>query len=289
MGDYYGSHAQAFSLNNQLGSAARDINEARLGTFKQQSLAFKTLDHREQDKKDADIKSDVESDVTKLDSVYLAGSTLGKAGVAFGKGFAAQALAAGAMERTTETGLGISEAFAPSRPSIGKDANVILDAGPEDFGPGAFGSARKFGSAVKAGAKEAGQVISEAGEGTKLFGEGATAAKDLTGVEGLVAGALVKGGGETFAKIGAKGLGAVGTGLAVYKDVDNFINTGNIFNEKDASGNVVKQNLGEDIGNVATIVGGALDVATAFTGGALAPVAAAVNLFAAADSAIQPV
>ena len=253
MGDFYGSHAAAYSTANSLGVQARDINEARLENWKQSSLAFKTLDGRERDKKDADIKTDVES--------------------AFGKGFAREALAAGAMERTTPTGLGISEAFAPSRPSIGKDANLILDAGPEDFGPGAFGSARKFGSAVKAGAKEAGGVISEAGEGTKLFGEGATAVKDLTGVEGVVAGALVK--------------GAVGTGLAVYKDIDNFINTGNIFNERDAAGNVVKQNLGEDIGNVATIVGGALDVATAFTGGALAPLAAAVNIFAAVDGAVS--
>jgi|9_EtaG_2_1085328.scaffolds.fasta_scaffold04089_1 hypothetical protein len=287
MGDFYGSHAAAYSTANSLGIQARDINESRLENWKQSSLAFKTLDGRERDKKDADIKTDVESDVTKVDSVYLVGKTGAKAGVAFGKGFAREALAAGAMERTTPTGLGIAEAFAPSRPSIGKDANFILDAGPEDFGPGAFGSARKFGSAVKSGAKEAGGVISEAGEGTKLFGEGATAVKDLTGVEGVVAGALVKGGGETFAKLGAKGLGAVGTGLAVYSDVDNFINTGNIFNEKDAAGNVVKQNLGEDIGNVATIVGGALDVAAAFTGGALAPIAAAVNIFAAVDSAVS--
>ena len=256
MGDFYGSHAGAYQTANSLGIQARDINESRLENWKQASLQFKTLDGREQDKKDADIKTDVESDVTKLDSVYMVGKTGVKAGTAFSKGVAR------GLEQASGKVLGSGE--------------VITSV-----------SAGDVGSALARGAKGAGQELVQAGRGTKIFGEGATAVKDLSGVEGVVAGALVKGGGETFAKIGAKGLGAVGTGLAVYSDIDNFINTGNIFNEKDAAGNVVKQNLGEDIGNIATIVGGALDVATAFTGGALAPLAAAVNIFAAVDSAVS--
>ena len=287
MGDFYGSHAASYALANQLGRQSKDVNEARIENWKQSTLAFKTLDGRERDKKDADIKTDVESDVTKVDSVYLAGSTGVKAGVAFGKGFATKAIATEAGAREGATGLGIAETFAPSAPVAGPDAAFYLGrGGAENFGPGAFGSARRFGSAVKAGAQEAGQVISEAGEGTKLFGEGSIAVKDMSGLEGFVAGTLVKGGGETFAKLGAKGLGAVGTGLAVYKDIDNLLDTGNMFTERDAAGNVVKQNVGVDIGNIATIVGGALDVATAFTGGALAPLAAAVNIFAAVDSSI---
>ena len=264
MGDFYGSHAAAYSTANSLGIQARDINEARLENWKQSSLAFKTLDGRERDKKDADIKTDVESDVTKLDSVYMVGKTAVKTGTAFGKG-----VARGLEGAAAAKGLSAADATLGS----GKVLTSV--------------SAGDVGSALARGAKGAGQELVQAGRGTKLFGEGATAAKDLTGVEGVVAGTLLKGGGETFAKIGAKGLGAVGTGLAVYSDIDNFINTGNIFNEKDAAGNIVKQNLGEDIGNVATIVGGALDVATAFTGGALAPLAAAVNIFAAVDSAVS--
>lgn len=256
MGDFYGSHAAAYSTQNSLGVQSRDINESRLENWKQSSLAFKTLDGRESDKKDADIKSDVESDVTKVDSVYLAGKTGYRTLGAFSRGTAR------GLQQATGKALGSGE--------------VITSA-----------TAGDVGSSLARGARGAGAELTRAGEGTKLFGEGATAVKDLTGVEGVVAGALVKGGGETFAKLGAKGLGAVGTGLAVYSDIDNFVNTGNIFNERDAAGNVVKQNIGEDIGNIATIVGGALDVATAFTGGALAPLAAAVNIFAAVDGAVS--
>ena len=237
MSDFYGGHAAAFSIQNQLGQHAADINEMRSNGWKTQTLAFKTLDHQEQDKQDADIKTDVESDATKVDTVY----------------------------------------------GVGRATTRAVR--------GAYIVAREGGTAGQA-ASVAGKALGEFGEGTKLFAtktfgaEGVTAVKDLTGVEGIVAKTLLKGGGETFAKVGTKALGAVGTGLAAYQDIDNLMETGNMFNTRDAAGNVVKQNLGVDVGNIATIVGGALDVATAFTGGALAPIAAAVNLFAAADSAI---
>ena len=237
MSDFYGGHAAAFATQNQLGQHAADVNELRSNGWKTQSLAFKTLDHQEQDKQDKDLEGDVESDVSKVDTVY----------------------------------------------GVGKATTRAVR--------GAYIVAREGGTAGEAAAV-AGKALGEFGEGSKLFAtqrfgtEGVTAVKDLSGVEGIVGKTLLKGGGETFAKVGTKAFGLVGTGLAAYQDIDNFMDTGNIFNEKDAAGNVVKQNLGVDVGNVATIVGGALDVATAFTGGALAPVAAAVNLFAAADSAI---
>ena len=219
MADYYGGHAQAFALSNQLGQHAADVNELRSNGWKTQSLAFKTLDHQEQDRQDKDLKSDVESDVSKVDTVY----GVGKAGARAVQGAVIVAQQGG---------------------SVGEAAAV------------------------------AGKALGEFGEGTKLFATerfgaaGVTAAKDLTGVEGIVAKTLLKGGGETFAKVGTKAFGLAGTGIAAYQDIDNLFDTGNIFNTKDAAGNVVKQNLGVDIGNVATIVGGALDVATAFTVGA---------------------
>ena len=194
------SDARSFQIQNQLGQQSADMNELRLNGWKTQTIAFKALDGREQDKKDADIKTDVESDVTKVDQVYKVASATGRAA---------------------------------------KGAAIV--------------------------AKEGGS-LREAG---------------------VIAGTLLKGGGETFAKVGAKGLGAVGAGLAAYQDIDNLADTGNIFKTKDAAGNVVNQNIGVDVGNVATIIGGALDVATAFTGGALAPLAAAVNIFAAVDGAIS--
>ena len=231
MSDHNGGHAQAFALQNQLGQHAQDMNELRINGWKTQTLGFKNLDHLDQQKKDADIKTDVETDITKVDQVYKVGKATGRAV----QGAAIVAKQGGTLTEATNVA---TKAFA------------------------------------------------EAGQGTKVFGEGATAAKDLTGVEGVVAGALLKGGGETFAKVGAKSIGAVGGVLALGKDASNFLDTGNVFEEKDAAGNVVKQNLGVDIGNIATMIGSGLDIAVAFTGGALAPLAAAVNLFAAVDSAI---
>ena len=221
-----------YSIQNQLGQHAADMNELRLNGWKTQTLAFKNLDGREQDKKDADIKSDAESDVTKVDQVYSVGK-------------------------------------ATTRAAVG--AGTVLKYG---------GTARQAGAV-------AGKAFAEVGEGTKLFGKGATAVKDLTGVEGVVAGALVKGGGETFAKVGAKGLGALGAGIALYQDADNLLDTGSLLKKTDAAGNAVNLNAGVLVGNAATVIGGALDIATAFTGGALAPIAAAVNIFAAVDSAVS--
>ena len=227
-----------YQIQNQLGQQSADMNELRLNGWKTQTFAFKTLQGREQDKKDADIQQDAESDVTKVDQVYKVGKATGRAGA------------------------------------------------------GAALVASKGGTLSEAGSV-AGKAFSEVGEGTKLFAtttfgsQGVTAAKDLSGVEGVVSGVLLKGGGETFAKVGAKGLGAVGAGIALYQDADNFFDTGNVFKKKDAAGNVVTQSVGVDAGNIATVIGGALGVATAFTGGALAPLAAAVNIFAAIDSAVS--
>jgi hypothetical protein len=273
MSDFYGAHAAQYAIQNQLGQHAQDINEIRVNGWKTQTLAFQGLDRAEQGKKNDDIQRDVESDITSAAKVYKTGTAVGKATTAGLTGFAR----------------GLQQAAA----GVGKGEQVtaeaaILGSGKVFTSAGVSGTA----SALARGGRGALATLTDAGKGSKLFAterfgaEGVTAIKDMTGVEGIVAKTLVKGGGEAFARIGAKGVGLLGTGIAVTGDVENLLDTGNVFNTKDAAGNVVKQNLGVDIGNVASIVGGALDVAAAFTGGALAPIAAAVNIFAAADSAI---
>jgi hypothetical protein len=273
MSDFYGAHAAQYAIQNQLGQHAQDINEIRVNGWKTQTLAFQGLDRAEQGKKNDDIQRDVESDITSAAKVYKTGTAVGKATTAGLTGFAR----------------GLQQAAA----GVGKGEQVtaeaaILGSGKVFTSAGVSGTA----SALARGGRGALASLTESGQGSKLFAterfgsEGVTAIKDMTGVEGIVAKTLIKGGGETFARIGAKGVGLLGTGIAVTSDVENLLDTGNVFNTKDAAGNVVKQNLGVDIGNVASVVGGALDVAAAFTGGALAPIAAAVNIFAAADSAI---
>jgi len=140
------------------------------------------------------------------------------------------------------------------------------------------------GGTLREGVSGAKNFLDETGDTEKLFGKGGMAVSEMGGVEGIVASALVKGGGETFAKFGAKAVGDVGAGIDVVSDIDNFVQTGNIFNSKNADGSIKKATLGQDIGNVGTIFAGALDVAAAFTGGALAPIAAAANIAVAAES-----
>ena len=268
MSDFYGAHDGAYQTMKQLGQHAADINEIRVNGWKTQTFAFNTLDRAEKDKKDADIQRDVESDVASAAKVYKTGKAGVEAVGAFGRGFTR----------------GLQQAAA----GVGKGEQVTAEAAILGSGK-VFTSAGVSGTAAAAarGARGAGAVLTEAGQGSQLFGKGATAISDLTGVEGIVAKTLVKGGGETFARVGAKGVGLLGTGIAVTNDFENLANTGNIFKEKDAAGNVVAENTGEVVGNIASVVGGALDVAAAFTGGALAPLAAAVNIFAAADTAIS--
>jgi len=138
-------------------------------------------------------------------------------------------------------------------------------------------------------------VLSEAG-GEAVLGRGSTvAAGEMGGLEGIIGGAIKKSFGadlsdaadvaaEGFAKTGAKVVGNVGAVIDTVGDIDNFIQTGNIFNSKNADGSIHKNTIGEDIGNVGTIGAGALDVLAAFTGGALAPIAAAANIAVAAES-----
>jgi hypothetical protein len=140
------------------------------------------------------------------------------------------------------------------------------------------------GGTLREGITGAKNFLDETGDTEKLFGEGAMAVEKMGGVEGIVAQALVKGGGETFAKFGAKAVGDVGAGINIIGDFDNLLQTGNPFNSKNADGSIKKATLGQDVGNVGTILAGGLDILAAFTGGALAPIAAAANIAVAAES-----
>ena len=172
-------------------------------------------------------------------------------------------------------------------PKVAKTVGTVASAGKAAYVGVSRGIAQGQTAAALAqrGARGAGAVLSEAGQSSKLFGEGSVALKDVTGVEGIVGRTLADaGGGELFGKIAGKGVGEIGAGVDAISDISDFVQTGNIFNSKNADGSIQKNTLGEDVGNIATIAGGILDVAAAFTGGALAPLAAAVNIAAATES-----
>jgi len=145
MADYYGGHAQAFALANQLGQHAADVNEIRSNGFKTQSIAFKNLDHMEQDKIDSDVYKDVESDVTKVDKVYSTGKALSGAAGAFSRG----------------TARGLQQAAA---------ARGGLSAGEATLGSGKVLtnlSAADVGTSVARGGRGAIASLTEAGKGSE--------------------------------------------------------------------------------------------------------------------------
>ena len=105
---------------------------------------------------------------------------------------------------------------------------------------------------------------------------------DLTGVESVAQkGLRLAGAGDKVAFAGAKVAGNIGAVLDIGKGIDNLIQSGNVFKDADTGKMESKTDIA---GDLLTVAGGALDVAAAFTGGLLAPVAAAVNLAGAATS-----
>ena len=269
------SHADLFSLQSQLGRNSIDMNEARLENFNTKTLLYNQLNNNEKAKVSADDEREVESDVVKVPAVYSVGKATTEAAGAFGRG-----TVRGLQAAARAGGVSAEEAVMGS-------GNVLSNVGVRDVG-----------SAVARGLRGAGKSLasSDAAQGTKLFAtklfgeEGVTPLKDIGGFEGIAArtlgGEAAGAGAELFGKVAGKAVGQIGTGIAVYQDVDNFFQTGNIFNSKNADGTIQKNTLGEDIGNIATIGAGALDVLAAFTGGALAPIALAANIAAATESTV---
>lgn len=139
----------------------------------------------------------------------------------------------------------------------------------------------------------AGKTLSRAGGEAQFAGKAA----DMGGVEGIVGGAVRSAFGkglsgtaevaaEGFGKAVGKSAGLAGAGITAVTDISDLLQTGSIFDTKNADGTIQKGSTAQDVGNVMNIAGGFLDVAAAFTGGALAPLAAAVNIAAAAESTV---
>lgn len=263
------AHSDGFMIQNQLGRQSLDLNEAKLENFNAKTILYNQLNNAEKAKVSADEQKTVESDVVKVPAVYKTGKALKEAGGAFGRG-----ATRGLQQSARAAGV-------PAEEAVMGTGNVLKNVGVSDIGSAL---ARGGRGAVKSLAQ------SDAAQGTKLFGEGATDIKELGGFEGIAArtfaGEAAGAGAELFGKVVGKGIGQIGTAIAVTDDFENFMSTGNIFNTKNADGTIQKQTLGQDVGNIATIAAGGLDILAAFTGGALAPIALAANVAAATESTI---
>ena len=280
MGDFYGGNTGGYQIAAQLGRQSMDANEARIQNWQDKTLQYNLLGKADKAQASEDETRDVEKDITSVPKIYKTGQTLSEAAGAFGRGFSrgVQQAAAGVAKGTAVTA-----------------EEAILGSGKVFTSAGVSGVSQ----AALRGARGARAVLSEAGAGSQVFGEGAKGLSGLSGVEGVVGGALAKAsagaggvlteGAETFAKVGGKAVGLLGAGIAVGEDFDNFFNTGNIFNKVGSDGTIQKQTLGEDVGNVATLFAGGLDILAAFTGGALAPLAVAANIAAATESTVASI
>jgi len=240
-------HTQATQIANQLGNAALDMNEARLNNWENKTLLHNQKTNDDQAKEKADVRGEVESDIVDVPIVAKTTAT--------------------AMRTTRALGVGAYRGMTQGEGMVSSIARGARGAGAELTRAGEAMGSRVFGSAA--------------------FGKG-VAVKEMTGVEGIVGKNLLEAGaGEAFSKVAAKSVAGLGFGVAAVGDIENFWQTGNIFNTKNADGTTTKATLGEETGNVLSLVGGALDIAAAFTGGALAPIAAGVNIAAAATSTIE--
>jgi|TARA_R110001583_G_scaffold12797_9_gene56358 hypothetical protein len=186
---------------------------------------------------------------------------------------------AGTIDRTYQTGVAIHE-FAKGAGAGFSAARTPALAGEELLAEsgGLIGATRGAGRAASlaAGARGGAAAV------TKLGGAAKGISGELQGVEriaqkGALAADLSKEAAFTVGKV-AGSLGAI---AGVGSDIDSLIQTGNPFRSVSTG----KLESKTDIwGNLLTIGGGILDVAAAFTGGAMAPLAAAVNVAAAATS-----
>ena len=153
---------------------------------------------------------------------------------------------------------------------------------------GFSGVAETPGSALSRGAGAFTQGAGAEFEGADATAEGVgSAVKGFSGVEEIAAGVLgkVAGVGDATKFIAGKAAGELGAGIDIVKLGSNLLTTGNVFESDDGPGGAkVEENTLSKIGDVATIAAGAADLLAVFTGGILAPVAAAANLAAAGIS-----
>tara|TARA_R100000963_G_scaffold33717_2_gene26251 strand:+ start:353 stop:1192 length:840 start_codon:yes stop_codon:yes gene_type:complete len=225
--DMYGISAEKLH-ENDLHTQSQVSAQNRLNAWQNKVTSFKQAKSALTSK---DTTKDVGVDTPEGLTNITRGLTVGRAGLAYGKG-----IVAGAPWSSTGATVGTSHSLGVAN----------LRAMPE--------------------VEKAGQGI----EGT------------LTGTEGIAQKALSIGGaGAKSAFVGAKVIGNVGAALDVGKGVDNLIQTGNVFKDADTGKEESKTDIA---GDLLTVGGGILDVASAFTGGLLVPFAMAVNVAGAGTS-----
>lgn len=280
---------EANSLHGQIElereNRLNDYNK-RLNEFHDTIRKTKQGDNTETDKDTAENVGDVQDVITSGKGIYggLAGAGAGardaysvaRSGITPST-FVGETDASGALTEASQS------AFLAESAGVANEAQQGAGVARS-----ALAGVRGAGSGFVSGVDEAfgGSKLPTAlgGEGLVGFDTFKTAeagGQGLSGVEGIVQKGIVKlGGGEDLGVVAGKGAGAVGGFIDAGEQIDSLVQTGgkSMFTRVDAQGNRVAMSGTDKASEILTEAGSALDVASAFTGGLLVPLAGAVSL-----------
>ena len=279
--DMYGISQAAMEADSLHGRIALERQNAK----DKYDAAVKVFNARIQQQKSGDSQKneeDIAKDSLNVSSAYGTGRGI------YG-GISGAAAGASEAYSDARAGSGVVRGVAPA--FLGGGADVSAGSGVlRSMGEGAAGGAKGFVS----GLNEVGGGLSlpKALGGTGLKGITKSVAgggEGLGGIEGVIQKGLVsKGASEEAAFVGGKAFGALGGLITGGEQIDSLIESGgkSAFTRVDASGKRVEESGTDKAGEILSEAGAALDVASAFTGGLLVPLAAAVNLAGAVTSVV---
>ncbi len=301
MSDMYGISNAVMEQNSLHGQIALE-RENRQANFKKRKDAFdaiikstKGADNTATEKDTAENVSDIQQVITTGKGIF--GRVKGAAsGAVAGVQTSVAAQSAQAGEGLLLSARDLNPAgITQSGEALSSESS--LASGARTLGGALAGGARTTGAGVKGALSGFVSGADEAFGGTSLptkatFDALKTAdagGEGLTGLEGIVQKGLVKaGGGEALGVVGGKAAGAFGGFLDAGKEIDSLVQTGgkSAYTRVDAQGNRVAESSTDKWGERLTEAGSALDVASAFTGGLLVPLAGAVSLAGAITGVI---
>ena len=290
MGDMYGisdATMEANSLHGQiaLGNQQRNIDYGKQVTaYKKNIKDTKSSDTTTNESELAGNASDIQKTYDVGKGIYGGVKGAGEA-IASARAGAEATSAAAAVGRVGPVA-SQSAFLADSGAAMGgRTAAVTEDASAS---LGRIATLKAGASTLKTAASGFGTGLDATGGAAKSFGE-LSQLGGLSGTEGIVQKGILKlGGKEGLGFVAAKASGTIGGIMDVGKQFDSLIDTDgkSAFTRTDGKGNQVALSTTDKWGEGLTEAGSVLDVAAAFTGGWLAPLAAAVNLAGQATEAV---
>tara|TARA_R110000796_G_scaffold157650_2_gene274334 strand:+ start:188 stop:1252 length:1065 start_codon:yes stop_codon:yes gene_type:complete len=299
MGDMYGisdATMEANSLHGQiaLGNQQRNIDYGnKLTAYKKGIKDTKSSDTTTNESELVGNVSDLQKTYDVGKGIYGGVKGAGEAIASARAGAEATASAVAATGRIASQSAflaGSGAAMSGRAAAVTEDASASLGriATLKAGASGVADSVKAGASTLKTAASGFGTGLDATGGAAKTFGE-LSELGGLSGTEGIVQKSILKlGGKEGLGFVAAKASGTIGGIMDVGKQFDSLIDSGgkSAFTRTDGQGNQVELSTTDKWGEGLTEAGSVLDVVAGFTGGWLAPLAAAVNLAGQATEAV---